>query len=55
MVIEPFDCSATKTLNGSCILGVVVGDSLNRRLSRIPVATGSDPREFSNHEFETFC
>ena len=28
MGIEPFDCSATQTLNGSCILGVVVGDSL---------------------------
>ena len=28
MGIEPFNCSATQTLNGSCILGVVVGDSL---------------------------
>ena len=28
MGIEPFDCSATQTLNGSYILGVVVRDSL---------------------------
>jgi len=28
MGIEPFDYSATQMLNGSCILGVVVGDSL---------------------------
>ena len=28
MDIEPFDCSATQTLNVSCILGIVVGDSL---------------------------
>jgi len=28
MCIEPFGCSATQMLNGSCILGVVVGDSL---------------------------
>ena len=28
MGIEPFDCSATQMLNVSCILGVVVGDSL---------------------------
>ena len=28
MGIEPFDCSATQTLNVSCIFGVVVGDSL---------------------------
>ena len=30
MGIEPFDCSATQMLNGSCILDVVVGDSLSR-------------------------
>jgi len=29
MGIEPFDCSATQMFNGSCILGVVIGDSLN--------------------------
>ena len=28
MGIEPFDYSATQMLNGSYILGVVVGDSL---------------------------
>ena len=28
MGIEPVDCSATQTLNRSCILDVVVGDSL---------------------------
>ena len=28
MCIEPFGCSATQMLNGSCILGGVVGDSL---------------------------
>jgi hypothetical protein len=27
MCIESFACSATQTLNGSCILGVIVGDS----------------------------
>ena len=30
MGIEPFDYSATQMLNGSCILGVVIGDSLMR-------------------------
>jgi len=28
MVIEPFACSATRTVNGSYILSVVVGDRL---------------------------
>ena len=32
MGIEPFDCSATQMLNGSSILGVVVGDSLTAHL-----------------------
>ena len=32
MGIEPFDCSATQTLNGSGILGIVVGDSLTAHL-----------------------
>ena len=27
MCIEPFECSATQILNGSCILSIVVGDS----------------------------
>ena len=30
MGIEPFDCSVTQTLNVSCILDVVVEDSLRR-------------------------
>jgi hypothetical protein len=30
--IENFACSATQTLNGSCILGVIVGDSLRMQL-----------------------
>ena len=31
MGIEPFDYSATQMLNGSYILGVVVGDSLRKK------------------------
>jgi hypothetical protein len=30
MGIEPFACSVTQTSNESCILGVVVGDSLRQ-------------------------
>ena len=32
MSIEPFDCSATQRTNVSCILGVIVGDSLSHSL-----------------------
>jgi hypothetical protein len=30
MGIEPFACNAMQTWNGSCILGVIVGDSLTQ-------------------------
>jgi len=30
MCIEPFASSATQTLNGSCILDVIVGDNLRQ-------------------------
>ena len=48
MCIEPFDYSATQTLNGSCILGVVVGDSLIQGLGvhadKTLARTGGDGR-----------
>jgi hypothetical protein len=47
MGIESFACSATQMLNGSCILGVVVGDSLKSekaaRVGRSP-SPRSPPR-----------
>ena len=41
MVIEPFNCSATQTLNVSCILRVVVGDSLKETLSVVVYSTSA--------------
>jgi hypothetical protein len=59
MGIEPFACSATLRSNGSCILGVVVGDSLrtsngsrssspkNNTYNKDPLFTGSVTIQFS--------
>jgi hypothetical protein len=38
MGIEPFTCSTTQILNKSCILGVVVGDSLRKGRSQCKAA-----------------